>query len=419
MFAIPRHDGFRECEAPSREQGPRVSINTEALSRNYKLLERVGGSAEILAVVKGRGYGYGDHPEVIVTLYQAGCRRFWVESSEEAAFVLRSVSRLGNDVAVYLPINELAGRLDNESIAAFLRPGIVPVLFHHEHIVRFNAYGKEIGSRIPAAIKFDVGLRRRGIIVDDISQAGEVQFAEVRNHLESLEVHFVCSHFSGATRPESKVNTPQIEKMQFISRAFPHFRTCFANSSGIFMLAQRGLQSLSHINRPGYALWGGNPIRQFKAPVTIGKETFSAEKNPMEPVFQFHAPIRLVAEVRDLAPGAEGRKVTAAQIPISSLSIGNLNIFVANKGCFAINGQLVRVLAPGPEEEEGGFIYLELPESLKTTVRPGMQVELLGPHITLDYLAEKLSDNEHKTTGYHVPFYLGMSQYPTSDPTAY
>ena len=98
--------------------GNRLTIDLDALSRNWLALAALAGSAETAAAVKGNAYGIGVEPAVRA-LARAGCRTFFVALPEEGLRV-RSVAP---DSTIYV-LNGLATDLASMHARANLRPVI-------------------------------------------------------------------------------------------------------------------------------------------------------------------------------------------------------------------------------------------------------------------------------------------------------
>ena len=66
-----------------------LTIDLAALAANYKTMQKNAGKAETSAVVKADGYGLG-MAEIAPTLFDAGCRSFWVAQLNEG-IALRAI----------------------------------------------------------------------------------------------------------------------------------------------------------------------------------------------------------------------------------------------------------------------------------------------------------------------------------------
>ena len=70
---------------PIISPGPgRLTVDLDALARNFHMLSTAGAPGECAAVIKANAYGLGVGP-VARSLFEEGCRRFFVASSGEGA----------------------------------------------------------------------------------------------------------------------------------------------------------------------------------------------------------------------------------------------------------------------------------------------------------------------------------------------
>ncbi|MGI9386914.1 MAG: alanine racemase, partial [Methyloligellaceae bacterium] len=220
--------------------GAVLTIDLDAVAANYRLLRDRIGSAECGAVVKADGYGLGAE-QLAARLYAEGCRQFFVAQLDEGA----AIRSLVPDAAVYI-LNGLQPAWAKE----YAEGDVIPILNDPGQIAAWSAYCREHGPR-PAMIHFDTGMTRLGLERREVGA-----LSEDPEQLAPFSDVMIMSHLACADDADHAHNTRQLEEFRKIARRFKACSACFANSSGIFL----GPDFHFDLVRPGYALWGGNPV---------------------------------------------------------------------------------------------------------------------------------------------------------------
>ena len=348
-----------------------LTIDLNAICRNYLKLVEAIAPAKAGAVVKADAYGLGARP-VADALYKAGCRDFFVAHFIEAT-ALRPL--LGADAVLYVlnglqPGNELA----------CATAGIVPVLNSIEQLRRWSAIAQGLGKHLPAALQFDTGMSRLGL---SPAEQGQLK-AELADHA-LVDVRFVMSHLASADEAQSEQNDEQLAEMEQISRDFPDLPVCFANSNGIFL----GQGYHGFMGRPGIALYGGNPT--------------ASEPNPMEPVVSLKI---AVIQTRTVPAGTKvgygASYVTEREMRLATIAAGyadGLPRSLSNRGAVYFGDQRLPII--GRVSMDSMTVDISaLPEGVVTL---GSLVEMIGQHQTLDDLAQAAG-----TISYEVLTSLGQ-----------
>jgi alanine racemase len=231
-----------------------LSIDLGAIADNYRLLQKTAG-AVAGAAVKANGYGLGI-AEVAPVLASAGCRDFFVATVDEGVR-LRKLTKHN----IYVLGGIYAGSL--KDIKAHK---LIPVLNCLADIKAFEG---------PCAIHFDTGMNRLGL------SAAETE--DFINH-PAKNVVLALSHFACSDSKNHPMNTDQRDKFNAIrarlSHLMPETKWSLRNSSGVFQVAD----CKDDIVRPGYALYGGNPMPDAE--------------NPMRPVVALNARVLQIRQVR-------------------------------------------------------------------------------------------------------------------------
>jgi alanine racemase len=334
----------------------RLTIDLSALARNYQKLCALMRSTRVAGVVKADAYGLGADA-VSRTLYQQGCRHFFVAQFQEAV-ALRPL--LAGD-AQLLVLNGLQPGVE----ADCAKRGIIPVINSLEQFDRWSATALQLDRTLPAVLQFDTGMSRLGIPPEEC--------ADVAERLENgagIEVLFLMSHLACGDEPENAQNEDQLEAMRKVAETFPGYELSLANSGGVFL----GGDYHNALARPGIAVYGGRPS--------------SVGPNPMEPVVRLEI---AVVQVRTVPAGTRvgygGTHVAASEMRLATLAAGyadGLRRTLSSRGAVYYDG--VRLPIVGRVSMDSMTVDVSaLPPG---TLGLGSFVEVIGPDQTLEDIAE-------------------------------
>lgn len=342
------------------EAGTILTIDLDAIVANWQTLRMVCGDAECGAVVKADAYGLGLNP-VVKALYEAGCRSFFVAH----AFEGRAARALAPDAAIFV-LNGM--RPDTAPLYADFE--LVPVLCSVPEIEDFGQYcavsqrRTKDGALLPAAFRLETGLNQLGLKPYDLEHG---------SHLSHLfDVRLIMTQLARAEH--TGFIAKQIEKFDAMRmQKYPDVPASIAHSGAIF-LEENPLYDLV---RPGYALYGGNPV--------------PGRPNPMKPVVRLEAQ---VIQVRILEPGERVGEdqswVARGPRRISTISAGFAD-GIAQSLTRTKNGAGGYVLSQGKRCPYIGQVEMDLvavDTSDSGYVERGDIVELIGPSITIDDFAQ-------------------------------
>lgn len=222
----------------------RLSLDREALVRNWTELDRLSGNARAGAAVKADAYGLGAR-RVVESLSGAGCRDFFVAFAGEAA----ELDGLVDPGCVSI----LHGPQDPAEAEWIAAKGFRPVINSLSQAALWAAAGN---GRCDLMV--DTGINRLGISLPDISAP----------QIAALDIATVHSHLACADE-DSPINAIQLGRWKEACRRFPEAESSLANSAGIGL----GGEYHGDLTRPGLALYGGIPcaalagtIRQVARP---------------------------------------------------------------------------------------------------------------------------------------------------------
>jgi len=263
--------GSLSAEDRARLAGGRLTIDLDALSQNWKFLDRQSGPAECAAAVKGNGYGIGLE-QAVSTLADAGCRTFFVALPEEGIRA-RQVAPAAD---IYV-LNGLIGGTGEDLLAHRLRP----VLSCEEEVAEWRALASRLQRPLAAAIHVDTGMNRLGMREEDAAA-----LVDDPAGLAGIDVRLVISHLACGSDPDHPLNDAQRASFQRVRARLAGIPGSLANSAGIFL----GADYRHDMVRPGISLYGGAALDSHLS------------ENPMRPVVKVEARILQVRTV----PAGEG-----------------------------------------------------------------------------------------------------------------
>ena len=344
-----------------------LTIDLDALARNFRLLAKTAAPAQPSAVIKANGYGLGD--EIVArTLAAAGCKRFFTAHLDEAIRVRGALPDTGIEIGV------LNGLLPGHE-KAYLEHALLPTLNDLGQIDRWSVICDEHGA-IPAAVHVDTGMRRLGLPPDETlvlaSDPSRMRFP----------CRYLMSHLACADTPSHPLNAEQLSEFRDAVQKIPHEMAVLANSSGVFL----GPDYHFDMIRPGVALYGGRPN-------TDGP-------NPMEQVVRLEAKILQLRHVD--APQTVGygaAHTVEGPARIATIGVGYADGYLRSlSGCSSASIDGTRVPLVGRVSMD----LLTFDVTGAPTASVGDTLVLIGPDYTIDELADDAG-----TIGYEVLTSLG------------
>ncbi|QYF85792.1 alanine racemase [Brevundimonas sp. PAMC22021] len=205
-----------------------LSVDLDALARNYRTLERLTG-VPVTPVVKADGYGLGA-AAVARRLMLEGARTFFIARLSEGVLLRQAV---GPEPVIYV----LDGCHGEGAPAALRAADLRPVLNQPTQITAWLDSG---GG--PSALQIDTGMNRIGVRPEDAPEP----FA-------GLEL--VMSHLACADEPDQPMNRRQRDLFAQATQRYPGVTRSFANSGGCFLGPDFAFDQV----RPGICLYGSGP----------------------------------------------------------------------------------------------------------------------------------------------------------------
>lgn len=165
---------------PGRSLRPTaVRVDLSAVASNFRLLRTLSAPADACAVVKANAYGHGVGP-VARRLEAEGCGRFAVGTVDEG-LELRDTG-VGGEVwllqgaeAAHLPLVRAAR--------------LTPVVSCLRRLTALGEAADRDGADVAVHVKFDTGMGRLGLGLDDVGALDEVLRRHPRLALEGVATH--------------------------------------------------------------------------------------------------------------------------------------------------------------------------------------------------------------------------------------
>lgn len=347
---------------------PELRVDLSAVTANYLQLKSRLEGAECGAVVKADAYGLG-MSRIAGALAGAGCTHFFVATLEEG-IALREVL-YNEEIFVFHGIGPgEAGK--------FLSYSLAPVINDLAQLERWEQAAGGL-PKTRAALHMDTGMCRLGFTPEEFERLADDPQRFLRAGITLLMSHLAC-----ADDPQHAKNAEQLARFRDIRARFSHLPASLANSSGIFL----GPDYHFDMVRPGASLYGISPT--------------PGAANPMRQVATLTAPILQIRTLEgNETVGYEASFQGGSGTRIATLALGYADGYfrsLSNRGRAFINGRAVPVAGVVSMD----MVTLDVTSIPEDALRPGMRVELIGPHQPVDAFAQAAG-----TIGYEVFTRLG------------
>ncbi|MFZ5781474.1 MAG: alanine racemase [Pseudomonadota bacterium] len=350
-----------------RRAGAILTVDLGAIAANWRGLRDAGRATgrmiDCAAVLKADAYGTG---AAIVgpRLAAEGCRQFFVAQLEEG-IALRKV-------LPEHPICVLNGLLPGTE-GDFVEHELTPALNHLGQLNAWRAAAQRYSRALDAVIHLDTGMHRLGFSPEE----AQVLINE-RGRLRGLRLALLMSHLASAEEADNPVNAEQLSRFRSFVQAMPGAPSSLANSSGIFL----GPDYHFDLLRPGAALYGINPL--------------PGRDNPMLPVVTLQARIlqtRRIDAFQTVGYGGAWRSARPSRVATIALGYadGYFRILV-NRTHVHLAGRRVPVIGRVSMD----LVTIDVTDVPETLSDIGATVEVLGPHMSADDLAEHARTNAYE-----------------------
>jgi alanine racemase len=351
----------------TRRAGAILTVDLGAIAANWRGLRDAGRAQgrpiDCAAVLKADAYGTGA-TVVGPRLAAEGCRQFFVAHIDEG-IALRGVVP---DHPIYVLNGLLSG-----TEADFVEFGLTPVLNHLGQLNAWRAAAQRYSRPLDAVIHIDTGMHRLGLAPEEAQMlAGE------RGRLRGLRLALLMSHLVVSEEPNNPINGEQLSRFRSFVRTMPGAPASLANSSGIFL----GPDYHFDLLRPGAALYGINP--------TPGRP------NPMLTTVTLRArvlQVRRIDALQTVGYGAAWRSARPSRV--ATIALGYADGYfrtLINRTHVHLAGHKVPVIGRISMD----LVTIDVTDVPEADSQPGALVEVLGPHLTADDLAEHARTNAYE-----------------------
>ncbi len=328
-----------------------LHIDLAALTANYRALA-AKSAAPAAAVVKADGYGLGS-TLVAQTLAKAGCETFFVATAEEGATIRPA---LGPSAT----INVFSGHMEGDT--ELLRDhALTPMLNSPEQIARHqnalpnHAYG----------LQLDTGMSRLGLSPQDWPAA--------RAHADDATL--IMSHLACADDPPHSQNAQQLANFHAMTDGLSTPKSLAATGGTLL-----GPDYHFDMIRPGVGLYGGFPFTDA------------------QPVVRLSLPVIQIREI----PAGTAVGYSATYVADSPRKIATLSAGYADGLIRAMSSKATLWHGDTPCPLVGRVSMDLLTIDVTDCAEPPHALDILGPHQTVDQLAEAAG-----TIGYEILTSLG------------
>ncbi|MHB0924444.1 MAG: alanine racemase [Bellilinea sp.] len=300
-----------------------AEVDLEAIRRNVSSFQKhVGGTVQVMAVVKANAYGHGAVPVAKAAL-EAGATRLAVHRLTEGIELRQAGISAPILVFGYTPP---AGA--GEFVMWHLTPSMITIEFAQA----LSAQAAAQGQVVPFHVKVDTGMNRFGLLPEEV-----VPFLAAVNIMPALRPEGLFTHFATADSLDQTWVNQQIKVFDQVIASVKNAGIDIpivhaANSAAAMKLPQAHYNAI----RPGIAMYGMNPSSEW------------------EPVFELFPALTLksrVSRVRELPVGAGvsyGRTFVTSRPTIASLvTVGygdGYHRILSNKGSVLVHGQRAPII---------------------------------------------------------------------------
>lgn len=349
------------------ELGGRLTIDLNAIAKNWTALDTVSANALTGAVVKGDAYGTGLIP-TSRKLFAAGARFFFVATPDEGIALRNGLP----DAHIFVLNGLYPGAADT-----YVAYQLMPVLNSLPMLEDWLDVCSEHNEAFPAALHFDTGMNRLGFRLNEVDT--------VRDHIDQFGYlpQMIMSHLCCADHPNHEKNRTQLVLFQALLASFPGIPASLANSAGLMA----GRDAHFQMVRPGIALYGGRAV--------------SGRPNPMSRVVTLEMPVLQVREARTGESVGYGATYTLNRDSrLATIGIGYADGFfralsannIRGGGKMAYQGRILPMVGRVSMDS----VCVDLTD-LDLPLHAGDLVEVLGPTISVDDQADAAG-----TIGYEI-----------------
>lgn len=226
----------------------RLVVDLNQLGENHQLIKDLAPQAQTLFMVKADGYGHGMIPLVRFAFLELGIKEFGCASVFEALKIREELPDLDVDIYVFSDIQlEL-----QENVGVYVEKRLIPVLSNVSEINYILTHSEF--SHLPLCLKFNTGMNRLGLSLDDLEDIVEILKKHGRKSVYHLMTHYANGSFPMVGNLRNEWQRARFYEVKDFLRAngISIERSSMANSGAI---EQKMNVDETHI-RPGLMMYG-------------------------------------------------------------------------------------------------------------------------------------------------------------------
>jgi alanine racemase len=265
-----------------------VEVSEQRLKANVAAVQATAGSeADVLAVVKAKGYGH--NAELVApVLAAAGARWLGVDDAEQGARVRQALGR-DFQTALRTRLLVMCG-IESEDAMMIVAERLTPVVWTATHLQALEAAAAAVGGRLTVHLEIDSGMARQGAAPG----AELTEFLAALTKMQHVELEGVMSHLSSAEIAGSSVTEQQRERF---SQALAQVTAAgvrprllhLANSSALdeestteWMRETAATMDARVLVRPGLAVYGHClPLELAESPSSLRRGVLATRLQPV------------------------------------------------------------------------------------------------------------------------------------------
>lgn len=342
-------------------------VHLDRLAANVEnIRKRLRPGVEMMAVLKGDGYGHGI-AGIYPTLRRCGVERYAVAVWEEGA----ALRQAGAEEPILL-----LGDTWDDQLPELIKWKLIPSIFQTETAQKLNDLARAAGVVQPIHIKIDTGMSRIGFPADERALEPIGQIAA----MENLRIEGAFTHYAQAddndefTAAQFGRFMDTVEALRARGVEIPFLHT--ANSPAILLRPELQLNAV----RAGDVLYGLCPI-----------EAEAWEKEGLVDVMTWHSYVVMVKTIpAGTQVGYGGSFIAPRDMRIATIPVGFADGYsrgLSNRGAVIIRGQEAPIVGRVCMDQ---FMVdvTEIPD-----VTRGDGVTLLGGSMSILRMAELLDKN--------------------------
>ena len=175
-----------------------IEIDLDAIAQNVRNIKKlIGEKKELMAVVKGNGYGH-DILEISSIVLKNGATRLAVARLEEGIFLRKA--------GIAVPILVLGLTLEQQ-VKLLVSYNITPTVCKYETIEKLSKFAVKEDKTAKVHIKVDTGMGRIGIFPNHV-----LDFVKKVKAFKNIEIEGIFTHFSVADEKDKAYTEAQFKK---------------------------------------------------------------------------------------------------------------------------------------------------------------------------------------------------------------